>query len=237
MISVYIFPDTGAERSKSLSDNIFKDPKFEVKICNFEFLPEKTLGLESKKVLNTLINSKKESPDKPVLIVKDTSTSLMDSKGLARSLSSIIKNEKFDLFYLCRWLDDCQNNSSIRKEGTLSLMKTESSQGVQALLFSKEGRDKTIELLEKENDDDISDFFYDKISQKKLDAICCTPNIFEFDITLSENKEKDSFKTMTCKIPTKETPKVVPETKMGSNDRILIVFLLLLILGVYMMKD
>lgn len=228
MIRTYILTDTSIERSKQLSKTIFKDNRFEVIIPNFEYLPENTPGLETKKVLNILINSKRETPDKAVLIVKDTSTTVINTNELANKLSNVLETEKFDLFYLCRWLDDCKKNPVLENDHMISIAKTEFSQGMQAILFSVEGRDKTIDFLKLEDSQELGEILYNKISRKKLDAICSIPNIFEFDLTQSKNPKEETYKNTLCKMEEPEKEEVIA-VNVNYNKYYLIIIILLIL--------
>lgn len=224
-IRVYIITDIGKERSNLISRTLFSDQKFEVIIPDFNYLPSNTPGLEIKKVLNILINSKNEAPKKQVLIIKDSSTAT-SSETILKTLNKVTESD-YDLFYLCRWLDKCEKNQKIESSGLVSIETTSRPQGIQAILFSRKGRDKVIEILKAEGDGkdteggdekDLNTILLDKISKKKLEAICSNPNIIEYDISLSKNKNQESYKTMTCDIKGDEKREDKSDTKSGTKS-------------------
>lgn len=203
-VRVYILTEISNTRAKLVADTLFSDGIFEVVIPGFELLPKNLAFLETNKVLHILIHSKKESPDKPVLIVKDTSTSTGPDQ-IAKSIKRVIdpvKSEPFDLFYLCRWLDRCDLNSTVDTfdNKLTSLIKTKYAKGIQAVMFSVQGRDKIISMLQNDFNLEIEDFLQKKSIDGILIAFGSNPNLIDYDISLADDRVKNSFKTTTCGI-------------------------------------
>jgi hypothetical protein len=233
MIRVYVITEVSKERSRAIA-NLFIDGRFEVMIPNFELLPTDTEGLETKKVLNVLLNSKSEAPDKPVMLIKDSSTTTCMPEQIAKFLNQIVVQETFDLFYLCRWLDLCETNkkeSTLGDNNMINVSSSNHAQGFQAILFSQTGRDKVIDILSIDDSLELSDILYKKLASKQLDALVSNPNIFEFDINLNP---KDGYKMMTCAVSAKTTRAVPKATSLTveteNNTWVVIIGILVLIL-------
>lgn len=232
MIRVYVITEVNKERSHAIA-KLFNDGRFEVMIPNFELLPTDTEGLETKKVLNILINSKSEAPDKPVMLIKDSSTTTCMPEQIGRFLNQIVSQETFDLFYLCRWLDLCETNkkeSTLGDNNMINVSSTNHAQGFQAILFSQAGRDKVIDILSIDDSLDFSDILYKKLASKQLDALVSNPNIFEFDINLNP---KDGYKMMTCVVPKENVIPKAAKTltiETENNTWVVIIGILILIL-------
>lgn len=226
-IRVYILPDIGKDRSKKLASTLFNDSKFEVVIPSFDLLPKNIKGLETKKVLNILSNAKQESPNKHVLIIRDSSTTTMEPTMMKTLIEQAVTDGGFDILYLCRWMDQCDTNRKVAESdnGLVSRNTTEHARGFQAVMFSPSGRDKTISFLRIEEDSDLATIISAKVAAHKLEAAAFTPNLIDFDISLSTDKKKDAFKTVTCEVPKPVEPAQTVQTTGSESNAMLYVII------------
>lgn len=245
-IRVYVFTEISKERATILSESLFSNSAFEVIIPNFDLIPNNTENLENIKVLNILMNGKLKAPNKPLLIIKDTSTSSSDSTHLATMLNEIIEKTVFDIFYLSRWLDKCDMNSPVMtlENKLVRVTTTHYAQGFQAILFSNTGRDKVIDLLQKDDPRNLSDILLDSISRKKMTPLCAIPNLIEFDIKLASNILENTFKNSMClmnvnDVKDKETLKNKEVEKIDDtnyNYIWIVLFFIILIIIIFKIK-
>src|SRR5205823_3008803 len=78
--------------------------------------------------------------NKPCMIVKDSSVSDMSSRDMKRRIENALeKTRHADLFFLCKWNDECQKYSNVTDCDTLKW--THSSCATQAVMYSPKGRD------------------------------------------------------------------------------------------------
>lgn len=198
-IRVYIIKDTKDPiRAQMVGDVFFGDNRFEVIIPNFDLLPDSTPDLESKKVLNVLINAKNAVKDKPIIIVKDTTTSILDTTTLADTIMRIVTDHDTDLLYLARWLDKCELNTKIEDIDTLHLVQTVMPQGIQGILITPSGRDKLIDIIKTSPEPDLNVLMMNSISSGVMNALTTNPTLMNFDITLAKNKLDEAYKTALC---------------------------------------
>lgn len=133
------------------------------------------------------------------LFLKDDSITNFSSEDIDRLLKDIIKSEKFDIFYLCKWMDKCEKYSGFWEAGGFfTITRTFAPSGLQALLINPIYFEK---ILEYTADAQV----ISEISSGKTMALCCLPNLFEFDASRKKSVS-DVYKNFHCKSTTFETP-------------------------------
>lgn len=161
-----------------------------------------------------LSEAKKRSPDSHVIVVKDTSTSNADPKSIAEIVASAQQDNKWDICYLCKWMDRCDlytDKTSISGKATI-ITKTYSPYGCQALLFSTQGRDMILGDCKVkgggylEYNKCLSETLNHNIGQRKIDATCIVPNLISFDLSQG-GTDSDYEKLRECRdVEKKEQP-------------------------------
>lgn len=218
-ILVYIISDhdsglqnTGVNRLQQ----IFSDPLFIVSPLEIpkSLVSHNSLGSQNRetyRLLYSLNEAKKKYPNNNVIIVKDTSVSTLDSKSMAQRISTAIKAGIFDVCYLCRWLDRCQLYTDRKvldsENGNITIVRTQSPQGIQAILFSVNGRElvlgnkpmKSNKLFDlgPKNSKVASTELTNAIFKGDIEATCIVPNLIDFDI-VNATSNADYIKAQGC---------------------------------------
>jgi hypothetical protein len=188
--------------------------------------------LEYNKVYQCLKRAHKKYPDEHVLIIKNTSTSHFSSEKLAE-LINLGKDDKIDLLYLCRWQDKC--NISFGKkwvaDDKILISETQSPRGVQAIVFSPQGRCKVLELLRRKNIyNSLSEELRSSIFNGNLKANCFTPNLVNYNFAIV-NDNQDYKKFQLC-----ERIRHIDDRSKKSSyivPAIILFILIILLLAVY----
>jgi len=200
-VDVYILAEEGQNRNIDRLKELFSSDIFDVKIINLDGDTD-LLGwcLEETNIYH---------PDRDVLYIRGNSVSNICKQKL-EDIVTFINNKcnSFDLFYMCRWNDDCQKMIDVKYYPFLDVHigRTYSPQGLQAIYFSKKGRDiilgklnthsgKKLSLDYKIHEDRI---LIDHIKKGDIVAHCVVNNIFNYDIS-SATKNSDFNKLSLCK--------------------------------------
>lgn len=155
-----------------------------------------------------LADAKRRTPNNYVLVIKDTSTTNVNTQNLAEMLTAACQEKTWHLCYLNKWLDRCDlytDKTSLLGTATL-LVKTYSPQGCQAILFSPQGRDIILTECKMKNGQDfsvatsLSSSLNHAISQGYINATCFTPNLISYDLTAARHNN-DYYKCQECRQP------------------------------------
>ncbi len=145
--------------------------------------------------------------DRGILIVDGNSISNISPRKLEDLMSYVYqKQEKYDLFYLCRWQDECQKITDIARNDFFNIQtgRTYGPHGMQVVYFSNSGRDlflgkKTSKDGKRLNiDKGIDHRFFDHVTNGNIICYCTLNNIFEYDITRATHNF-DYDKTSLCR--------------------------------------
>lgn len=204
------------EKTKDLI-NLFDDPLFKVKVFNIPAPYGLTnsddmsvnQAVEAHRIGKVLKHCRKYYPYYNIMILKDNSVSAASSYTLTKTCYAICEEPKWDLCYLCKWLDRCDLYENVRSiEGlTITLTHTKSPHGIQALMVSPSGRDimlgkkrmrngEMFPTLKKPLDSELNE----QIELGNMYAITTNPNMFMFDVHCSDSVT-DLAKMSICRRP------------------------------------
>ncbi len=199
--------------------------------------------------LEALNRSRKIDAGAPVLVVKETSISLVEPNTIASFVLETFKVPGWDLFYFCNWNDRCQLLQPVPlgvKEGTNSkyygrhnprlnlpyaMMRTFAPGGLQAVLFSAEGRDRILSRIPMRDSNSfahtssLESQLHEYIESGGLRSYCFVPNIFEYDVALNAISNQDYLKLNLCRPLETE---IVPHT-IGAHGVILVILMLVVV--------
>lgn len=208
VIPVYILsPDNTNEKVRKVAI-LFEDNVFDVNPTTIKVPAHVTQNKKSKKeerdayvsylykmCLNHARNNYK---DRPVIIAKESSISTGNPDRIANSVLAATNNGDWDVCYLNKWGDKCHlHDKKLHIQGTMTtLAKTESANGLQAIMFKPKARD---EMLNSASDC-FEEHLKKCISSKKLNAVCMVPNLIDYDIN-DAKENSDYARTQECVIP------------------------------------
>jgi len=148
----------------------------------------------------------------PVIIVKDSSISNITPSGLSDDPKEIIggmrkrieialeKANQADLFFLCKWNDQCNKYVNVAGVGNIdhgsTLKWSIQPTATQAIMYTPSSRDFIAASLINAQSS-LSSLLNSNISQGNLLATVFVPNIIDFDIDLATSKE-DYSKLNEC---------------------------------------
>jgi len=141
-----------------------------------------------------------------VLLIKTSSTTKASNELIARFINELNNcNDTFDLFYLCRWKDECQKITDIREiESTnIKIGRTYFPSGLEAIYFSPSGIDIFLGNISMKNNHilninmPLEKKLRHEISEGNIVAWCTIGNIFSFDVTKAISNS-DYIKTHEC---------------------------------------
>ena len=139
----------------------------------------------------------------PILIIKDTSIPSPEStsvniKATIRK-TFMVKNE-FDIFYLCKWLDDCSKHTKIDTK-LKYLVRTQNPHGLQALILTPKCIMKSLNITPLEVpvsfEESLDKEICRLIAKDQLVTLATKPNLFNFDISLAESNN-EYYKVSEC---------------------------------------
>ena len=261
-IVVYILTSDVESKQTGKLASLFSHPMFKVNILSISPPNDLKSDMKDKKVTDKnlaesyrirwcLKDAKKNTPKNHVVVLKDTSVSNASTNQMANVISAAINSGNWDVCYLAKWLDRCDLHSNKKPiNGTMTtLSKTVSPHGLQALVFSPNGRDvvlgdkkmKNGELFQnpdKPLDKPLDEKLNENIANKNITATTPDPNLINFDIS-SAKKPSDFLKASECDIAEILGDKKMQEVKQTSNWFwfLLIIVIVLLILGFLFYKN
>jgi len=138
------------------------------------------------RVYKSLYKSNKYYPDSYTIILKDTSICAVDYNDLYPIFKQARKINDWDICYLCKWMDDKDSQEIIKEMDTMDIVKSYSPHGIQALMFSPEGRNRLLGIKPLRNDDyfefgNLNKILNYHIENENLHAITYSKNIFIYD--------------------------------------------------------
>ena len=206
-------------KTKLLSD-LFCDDLFIVKPFNIPVtknLPRtddvtEEQAAERYRITKALKYCQKNYPNYPSIVIKDNSISASSSDVITKTCLTI-NQLKYDVCYLCVWLDRCDLYKKEKKvKGTtITINETHSPHGLQALMFSPKGRKIVLGMKPMKNDKPfptptkpLDTELNDQIENGNIKALCTTPNLFLFDVSTSDSIT-DLAKMSVCRRPEQRT--------------------------------
>lgn len=153
------------------------------------------------------------------LFILDTSVSSSSPQTIYETLANAIgynlnpatpggkEPDRWDLCYLCKWLDNCTQYVVIGEaapSNTAKMVKTLSPYGFQAVLFAPTGIAKINTLLTSIGETSpkpLSLILHDQVGSGKWSAFTFTPNLVSFDPTMATNGTYDYVKSTECRDP------------------------------------
>jgi hypothetical protein len=247
-LPVYIIPDI-TRNKRGQTESLFTNPYF---IVNKEvFSPPIGLQptanmtvddqIEAWNMQQALKSAREKYPNSPVLVIKDTSVSNTSSDKIASIIESVerVPNALYDLCYINRFNDQCQlYTRKIIIDKTTTLVSTQSPHGVQAIIYTPNGRDIVLGLKPMKNgklfiiDHPLGSQLNAMIFQSNISASCIIPNLIEYNV-IDAISNTDYSKVQECSMvftPSQTNVNTV------SFFWFFIILVLLLLLGYAMIK-
>jgi hypothetical protein len=209
-------------------------------------------------------NSLRNSTDTDyVIICKDAVVSTMNSSDIFDILENVINrndtdpNNSFDLFYLGKWMDRCDqftNQIDIGDTG-MKIVNTISPNGIMCIMFSPQGRKKFLEIYDIEktpiltqtltNKQTLGHYLHHRIglktnylndndipiSQQKFYAITSSPSIIDFDIS-KRKSDSEFIKTVECRNTQQEVKNTETQSSMTFFWFIVIVLIIIFVVWI-----
>jgi hypothetical protein len=175
--------------------NIFSAACFQTE--HFEAHQNSDLSCGAKHLL-ALSFARSRHPNSPVLVVEDTSISILDADLMASRVKGVLNHHrKFDLFYLCKWNDSCATYQKVgNTDSSDCLYYTKSPHGLQAVLFTPHGRDVVLGYRRMKNGNhfkgqsNLEPALVEAIGEGNILATTCLTNWINYDLTLAEERSE-----------------------------------------------
>lgn len=152
------------------------------------------------------------SADKYCLFIRDDSLSQFNAEDIYDVIEDALCH-KWDLFYLCKWLDFCEQYTKyIKLNQKFLAVRTYHPQGIQALIISPKIFDK-ITALKSEAE------LMGLIKGDKIRALTSIPNIFEFDIG-KRASDADIIKRFPCQSVFSGAPNIRSYVQNGGDPSV-----------------
>ncbi len=201
-IPVYIIPES-VNATKTKTEFLFTDPYFIVDIQTYHspvgLQPTNNMTvydqIEALSIQEALRQSRIKYPNSSVIVIKNSSVSNTSS-------SKIIF--LYDLCYINRWSDKCQlYTKKLTIDETTMITTTQSPNGVQAIMYTPNGRDIILGLRPMKNGklfivtQPIAQQLTMMIYQGNISAKCIVPNLVEYNINDAVSNA-DYLKVQEC---------------------------------------
>jgi hypothetical protein len=180
------------------------------------------------------------------IIIKDSSETVLNKNLITTKIKNVVElyntqnpKKRWDIFYLCRWLDLCNKTQIFNK--THNIYRTYSPHGIQAIMFSVQGRQtllgktplKNKKYINLQHTQDYLDTLLNKhIENKNLISICYQFNIFNFSPSYIKS-DKDLAKLCLSR---KFSLNTDPGISVVMYTIIVIFLLIFLIIAIYLKK-
>lgn len=233
---VYILAQDPDSERTAMVERLFDNELFVVHVVNIAIPRDQRLtsgpgitanqAVEAYRVTWCLRDAKERYPDLSVAVIKDTSVSNADSTTIADIVNETLQQPGWHLCYLCKWHDRCDlyTNKKVLDGRSTIIAKSHSPHGVQAILFSVEGRDIILGARPLKNGQRFPEaitrpiglLFNEAIMDGALDAVAVVPNLIEFDVNAARSNA-DFAKLSECRNPNAASRPVVNQTPNPTN--------------------
>jgi hypothetical protein len=211
-------------------------------------------------VINSFnLASKKENYENTYIIIcKSSSVSACTSETISEIIEKVInENENcdniFDIFYLSKWLDRCDQYTNIREmDSGLKIVNTYSPNGIQCIMFSPQGREKFLKLYDPEENpiygiklSHVLNLRIDQSGEKNVDinsdevfiAITTTPSLINYDIVNCKGKKSNNLKLCECRdIPNPAKPEPGVTTSHMAFFWLIIIIIFVILITIVTVK-
>jgi hypothetical protein len=247
MIHVYILTDNSKSDKVKTVKHIFENNIFTVTTISVhpEHETKDENEIDQHRIFSSLNDSYMHHKDDYCILVKDNTITTNSPERIAEHINIFKSKADSDVIYLCKWLDRCDlytNKEKVLSEGSM-VVKTQSPQGIQCIMFSPTGRDiilgkktmKNNKYFKVKQHNDLGYSLNREIVAGNIDANCVVPNLVDYDPTTARCNS-DYNKTKEC---------IDPEhaNKNESNNSgywwilLIIVILIILIIAIIKLKN
>lgn len=239
LIVVYLLTsDPRSKRSRNLHQ-VFSDSIFDFHAISSN---SKDGQDDDKAMKVSLQHAQKHYPGKSIIILKDSSKSVLNSWEMARAAVEINNKGNWDFCYLCTWMDVCEKYVNFhRLPGTsIDMVRSYSPEGFQAVMISPHGQRRLSSYFSGEYKKSVEQFLSEHITKENFVAYRTLPNLINYDISLAKT-EDDFRKANSCKLtPAKNkkgkgylvTPTGNVSTGMSLWIFVIVVIIILIVAGV-----
>ena len=133
-----------------------------------------------KKFISNRINKLNLKDEELIIFLSEKCTTLLNTDQLNKfyeNVSLLLKD--YDIFYLTTYLDDCEKLENIKEIDDITIKRTFSPSGFDALVTTKSKWLDIEYLLENQEEKNIEDKMNTLISREKIKALTSWPRIFE----------------------------------------------------------
>lgn len=228
-----------SDKNVSLIKRLFSDPYFIVQDFhpsnreneNKSFKEALTFASKGPFVMeNNNIQSQSWWTNLPCIIIKDSSVSNISPNEMKERIkTSLEKAKTADLFFLCKWNDECNKFTDVQNHENIKWSKKPTS--TQAIMFTPKSRDNINEML-RSNNLKVGDFLNNQITEGNLLATVFVPNIVDFDVNLATSNS-DYAKLNECAPVSNTNNKNVD---MSIYVWILVVSVLLILISLFILQ-
>jgi hypothetical protein len=245
-IIVYILAsDMNSPRLDNVKE-LWTNRVFTTKIVNLQdpTIQSNVIEAEYERYKWVLNDAKTNYTNNAIIIVKDTSISSASSDTIAKVVENTLERQEWSICYLCKWLDNCElyTNGQQIDGLSISIFKTLSPMGLQAIMLTPQGRDillgtakmsndKTFTSLLQNNRVPLNQALTQAIRSGWIEASCTYPNIIDFDISTVSNEtyNQNAFKTHQCR--TTNNQYVTTNTKQWNIWGFLLAVLIIILIA------
>jgi len=197
--------DFSDNKSVEKIEAIFNSPNFIFNVMRIAIPDdvEDVRGYQWKWCLN---HSRNVYPTLPVVIINSNSLSNISNIDVTQLINKEVASPDWDMFFLSKWLDRCDQHYEEERYKALSIVKTQAAQGLQAILFTPTGRDIILGIIPSRRGvtlTDDGDFGGTVRNACFFNHIICkttVPNVFVFDPSTAIDNH-DYLKLAECAIP------------------------------------
>jgi hypothetical protein len=178
-VVVYLVPGETRSGDSNLATltTLFSDPYFQVETG------DNASGTFSERTLDLLNRAAQDYPQLPVLLVRDSSTSLLTPQAMQQRVSAALAAAPgANLFLLCHWQEDCYRFRPVSNT-TEPLVETVTPTATQAVLYRPTARDTVRSRLTPTTS--LPTLFLTLITENLLSAVTFSPNLIDYDIGLA----------------------------------------------------
>lgn len=219
-IQVFILVTEGLSHSNKLR-NCFSDSLFVV-----EFVKQSDKCIDER-----IIDCLKRCNTENCIILTDKLICLHGSRSVKKIIENCLSVPDFDIAYLFKYKDKCQMHTPIKTSSPISIVRSHSPNGVEAILYSKNAIDiilgrKTMSSGKKFKKNYIDKSLNKAIYEGEITAIATTPNLFEFDIE-HHSSSTEYYKYRNECAPLQDFPEEITD---NSRSIMTILFILIIVI-------
>lgn len=246
-VKVYIFDDGHGESAMELfSGESSSGRNLDVEKIKYQCENKYDPDYETVIKAFSLAYHEENYEDLYIIICKSSAVSVASSQRIIDVIEEVVFNECFDIFYLSKWLDRCDQYSNIKElDSGMKLVNTISPNGIHCIMFSPRGRNKFLTwyypsenpIVNRTLGQVLNARIGEEYENGAFVALSTTPTLINFDVVSNKDDPVNVLKTIECRnIPFLAKPEAKCTTTAMQFFYLIIIIIIIVLIAFILIR-